>query len=149
MMANMFTKIKDTLAKAGMGLMIAAAISIVGGIAYLIYQHAEHDSAAKLAAAVQGAHDAGVAETQRASAEAANASMLDIMKQVQALTADTNAKMAKINIQAQAEHKAIDTYDADAIAVAHPEEVEAWANKTTGDLFSTIATDTALKPETK
>ena len=128
-----------------LGIISLVLISAVCGSAYMVYSWASHKSAAQLEAVQKYAHDSGLAEAQRDTANATNAQMLIAMKQLQVMTAKTNDNISKLRSDSQNDHRIIDTFDANTIGVEHPEKVEAWANKTTTDLFNDIAASTVQK----
>lgn len=128
--------LKNILAKGGLGFI---AISVVCGLAWLIFSWADH----RATDAITAAHNAGYAEATTATANGTNAQLLVNIKALQQMEADTNSKLVSIQTVATQQHKEIDSYNVTQIAVDHPADVEAWANKTTGDIFTGIAVSTA------
>lgn len=131
-----------------LGIISLVLISAICGSAYMVYSWAAQKSAAQLEAVQKYAHDAGLAEAQRDTANAANAQLLNAMKQLQVMTAKTNDNISKLRVESQNEHTTVDTFDPESVAAEHPEKVEEWANKTTTDLFNDIAAST-IKKENK
>lgn len=128
--------LKNILVKGGLGMI---AISLVCGIAWLIFSWADH----RATDAINAARNAGYAQATADTANGTNAQLLANMKVLQQMETDTSNKLNNIQTVATREHKEIDSFNVTQIAVDHPEEVEAWANKTTGDIFTGIAVSTA------
>jgi len=118
------------------GLKIAIGMAVMGLIfgAYKAYQAYE----AHIAKEISDAHASGMAEAQADTVAAAKKAAEEEAARVAAAEAVTNKQIADIRQDAVVQHHTIDNYDAETIAVAHPDAVEKWANDTTNGIFSDI-----------
>lgn len=126
----MFDGLKKWGLKIGIGL---AVVSLLFG-AYKAYQAYE----AHIAKEISDAHAAGISEAQTDTRNAAKTAADAEAARVAAAEAVTNSKIAVIRNDGVVQHRAIDNYDAGAVAVAHPDQVEKWANDTTNGIFDDI-----------
>jgi hypothetical protein len=141
--AKLIGPVKNLLAKLKIPLMVIVGVLVVGICGFGLYKWIS----GLTSSAVSAAHSQGVAETNNATALAANKAMLDAIQNLQKLEADTNKKLSDLRTENVKEKKSIDSYDAKDIAIKHPEEVEKWANDTTTGLFNDIQTETTLKAQ--
>jgi hypothetical protein len=133
-MSSFFDRVKGGFKSWGLKIGIGfAVISLLFG-AYKAYQAYE----AHIAKEISDAHTAGRSEANADTVAALNAAKDDEAKRVAAAEAATNAQIADIRQTGVVQHQAINNYDADTIAVAHPEAVEKWANDTTNGIFAEI-----------
>ena len=116
--------------------LIFGAISAVVTGCYLLYNGIQHRYDVQAKAALDAAYSSGVANAQKQTEQAANAEMLDAIKRLNALTADTNQKLAALTKQAQIQHQAIDTHNIDTTSSTDNEK---WANDITNSAFTSIS----------
>jgi isopentenyl diphosphate isomerase/L-lactate dehydrogenase-like FMN-dependent dehydrogenase len=128
--------LKNILFKGGLGII---AVGIICAISWVLFSWVDNTTKN----AITAAHNAGYAEATTATATATNAQLIANIKAIQQMEVDTNQKISNLQTVAVQQHKEIDSYNVTQIAVNHPDEVEAWANKTTGDLFTGIAISTS------
>lgn len=124
---------------------IATAVAAISGGGFFFYKWSESRSDKQIAAIQAEARNAGLAEGRKQVSDAQNAALLEQVKQIVAMTNATNKEMARIRVEADVAKQTIDGFEVQNTAVEHPEVVEQWANKTTGDLFAGI--QQASQPE--
>ena len=121
-------------------------ISVVGvgfvcGAIFLFYKWEADKSANALAAATSAAYAKGVADTNAAAANAANAQLQQAILNLQKLEQQTQNQLAQVQATTDAEKAKIDSFNVDALIVNHPDQVEKWSNDTNNGLFSDLTKD--------
>lgn len=120
----------------------AILAAIIGAAFFFLIKTSADRAAVQTDALSKAAYQEGLKSGQLATANASNAALAADMKRIAALQQETNERVAAIRSESSRTREVIYTYPAETVAVTRPAEVEAWANKTTTDLFESIEAET-------
>lgn len=121
----------------GVGAALVLLLFVGGGV---LFYFVEKNNATAIQNA---AYAKGEADANSATALATNAQLVKAVQNLEDLTVATNSKLANIRVTAEVEQGKINSYVVDA---THPQDVEAWANDTSTQLFSSIQNDANADP---